>query len=361
MLVLPMLDVAIGVIFTYLLLSLVCTSVNEMIAGFSKRRAKFLDEGILQILGTKTLKDAFYQHPLITSLAPKREKEADKVRTGVESVEQVCPSYIPADAFAIAIRDLCSGTAPSTDLSAIRENIHAFGSKTFQNALRLLLNEAGNDVVTFDASLRTLFNHTMDRVSGLYKRNSQKWVLALAFAVTIFVNADTLRIIRILSKDPGLRQAFVAASQHRLVEQRPVNDLPMAVYTDDEKPEEGRPIEVSLKQSERNLLASITGWDEDFARFNTAMQQRKITAISTKGVTSDHQSLDDVQLSSTDLWGVSSDWAANVLKAHILGWLLTAFALSLGAPFWFDVLNRVMNIRNAGRKPDAHIEAKEVK
>jgi len=33
-----------------------------------------------------------------------------------------------------------------------------------------------------------------------------------------------------------------------------------------------------------------------------------------------------------------------------LGWLITAIALSMGAPFWFDQLSRIMNVRN-GRKP----------
>jgi hypothetical protein len=32
--------------------------------------------------------------------------------------------------------------------------------------------------------------------------------------------------------------------------------------------------------------------------------------------------------------------------APLFGWLATAMAVSLGAPFWFDVLNKVMVIRS---------------
>jgi hypothetical protein len=32
---------------------------------------------------------------------------------------------------------------------------------------------------------------------------------------------------------------------------------------------------------------------------------------------------------------------------HALGWILTALALSLGAPFWFDLLNKFIVIRSA--------------
>jgi hypothetical protein len=41
-----------------------------------------------------------------------------------------------------------------------------------------------------------------------------------------------------------------------------------------------------------------------------------------------------------------------VTLSKILGWLLTAGALSLGAPFWFDVLSKFINIRGSGDKPD---------
>ncbi len=35
----------------------------------------------------------------------------------------------------------------------------------------------------------------------------------------------------------------------------------------------------------------------------------------------------------------------------LMGWLLSAAALSKGAPFWFDVLGKLVNIRRAGAKP----------
>ena len=37
---------------------------------------------------------------------------------------------------------------------------------------------------------------------------------------------------------------------------------------------------------------------------------------------------------------------------HLLGWLITALAATLGAPFWFDTLNRFISIRSAGKAPE---------
>jgi hypothetical protein len=44
----------------------------------------------------------------------------------------------------------------------------------------------------------------------------------------------------------------------------------------------------------------------------------------------------------------AGDWLVKVL-----GWLVTGLAVSLGAPFWFDLLNRVVDLRGAGRRPES--------
>jgi hypothetical protein len=41
-----------------------------------------------------------------------------------------------------------------------------------------------------------------------------------------------------------------------------------------------------------------------------------------------------------------------IMATKLLGLLLTAFAASLGAPFWFDVLNKFMSVRSAGKAPE---------
>jgi hypothetical protein len=52
-------------------------------------------------------------------------------------------------------------------------------------------------------------------------------------------------------------------------------------------------------------------------------------------------------------------WPGNAAELDFWGWILkflgclwTGLALSLGAPFWFDLLQKFMNIRGAGTNPD---------
>ena len=82
----PILEVAIGLSFIYLLLSLICTTVNETIATLTRRRSKVLEKAITNIIGDPKLKNELYSHPVIKSLS-----EGGKP-----------PSYIPAPKFAVA-------------------------------------------------------------------------------------------------------------------------------------------------------------------------------------------------------------------------------------------------------------------
>src|SRR5258705_993773 len=71
------LDVAIGLIFVYLLLAIICTAANEWLAAITETRAKFLKKGLIQLLDGQATKDnpspnAFidevYKHPLVTGM-----------------------------------------------------------------------------------------------------------------------------------------------------------------------------------------------------------------------------------------------------------------------------------------------------
>nr|MCC5648083.1 hypothetical protein [Nostoc sp. CHAB 5824] len=91
------LEVAIGIIFIYLLLSLICSVVNEWIAGVFALRAKNLAQGIKNLLqdkeGTGKAKDV-YTHGLILGLSKTTQSKEPQSFSG-----KAGPSYIPARTF----------------------------------------------------------------------------------------------------------------------------------------------------------------------------------------------------------------------------------------------------------------------
>lgn len=335
MLGLPTLDVAIGVAFFYLIFSLICTTANEAIARWLQKRPKTLEEAIHQLLGNKELKDAIFNHPLVCTLSRTVSKAKAAATTEL-------PSYIPSATFATALLDQLAGANKVTDLAALETTIKnaATGPITLPNgtsvvlprstqvALETLLQKANGKWDAFHAEIESWYNATMDRAEGWYKRYVQKQTYLLAIVIVLWADFDTLQVARRLWMDSALRAAVVEQARHRTqAESGAGGALPLVTYTDPEKPDQGTPVKVEpepgkgvgpLTPDEQTMVGSATGWQRDL------------------------NELPDSHCGTLAKW----------LLMHLFGWGVSVLAISLGAPFWFDVLNRFMNLRNAGRAPD---------
>jgi hypothetical protein len=322
------LDVAIGLSFVYLLLALVCSAVNEAIAGALKTRAKVLEQGVTRMLGDPQVKRQVYEHPLIKALSL--------------SDDEIRPSYIDSRKFALALMDVTGLHAEEEHRVMVAERravgeapaAPPVGNATFQKTLQTVLKDrtygpsslgaagyAGSDQQRIEA----WFDSQMDRVSGWYKRKTQFRITALAVLVTLALNADTITIIEKLWTDPTVRAAIVEQARVR-AQKEPPQDLPLVEYPDTNRPDYSVPVQPpssnALTSEEQKSLGELMGWGDEL-----------------------HKPQDQAY----GLWLEDLLWTQ---ATHLPGWILTIMAISLGAPFWFDVLNRFMNIRNAGRAPD---------
>jgi hypothetical protein len=324
MLGLPILDVAIGIAFFYLMFALICTTVNETLARWFNKRPKVLEEAVIQLLGNQKAREVF-QHPLVAALS--RKKTDGKVEA---------PSYIPASTFATALVDLLTGTNAIRDTNALEEGIKALPPGV-SASLTALYQKANGNFDVFHDLLETHFNNAMDRASGWYKRYVQKQTKVLAFIIVMWADFDTLHVAERLWTDSALRSAIVEDAKAR-AQARNSGDVPLAVYNSDQ-PDQGTAVEPGtspLSDKEETLINSVTGWQRDLNELGV-----KVKAAS-EAAESDQKAKDN-----TVFW-IKTQW----FLMHLLGWLLSIFAISLGAPFWFDLLNRFMNLRNAGRAPD---------
>jgi len=265
-------------------------------------------EAISQV---KTLESKFYNHPLIKSL----------FRPGDH------PSYIPAPVFAAALVDILKAGAATPDvaLANVKSSIDTLPNSDVKRALEALLESAGGDVGLLRAKIETWFENTMDRVSGWYKNKVQIITAVLAAGVTIFANADTVQIARSLYLNPALRAKIVS-------EAKSVSNSDGHILTANEQAD----------------LGELTGWSSEFKIFHRLQAQADHSAAIAQAATDDtFPGLDLVRRPA-----VLGSWLWAIVPGHLLGWLLTAVAASLGAPFWFDTLNKFMNIRAAGTAPD---------
>jgi hypothetical protein len=110
MLISGVLDVAIGMIFVYLILSLITSAANEVIEMKLKNRATDLEKGLRELLdpgknaGESTLIQQIYNHPLINGLFEGTYEESGIKKKSAGIIKSIAlPSYIPSNNFALAL------------------------------------------------------------------------------------------------------------------------------------------------------------------------------------------------------------------------------------------------------------------
>ncbi len=310
----PYLDLAIAMSFIFLLLALICTTINETIAGVINSRGKTLEQGVLSLLRDPDLKDKLYAHPLIQGI--------QRTKAGSGRL----PSYISSDKFALVLMDVLTGSAAASDHNALLQGITQLGNSSTKAVLTAVLQNP--KFRTDQERLEDWFEQGMNRVSGWYKRTAQVRVFVLAALVTLLMNADALKMFRTLWNNPTISAMVLESAKQRLQKGRPdAEALPMVNYDKPDDPTASTPTEIPEKDvvsaDERKVLGQVTGWQGDW--------------------------YDDWPGHASQGFGA---WIVYLLKERIGGWVITILAVSLGAPFWFDTLNKLINVRNAGKPPE---------
>jgi hypothetical protein len=321
----PAVDVAIGLFFAFFLLSVLCSAINEAIATAFAWRSKTLLAALRSMLADDgpmperakqsgdqaTLPDAVpaggtqgtiltrvLDHPLIRSQV--NETDSRRVRRAV-------PSYLPSRTFALALLDTLTDETDAPDNAFVQAEkaVGRVDNAQVKGALSTLLADARGNVDRFRDGVEGWFDATMARASGWYKRRAQLSLWVIAAVVTVAFNADAAQIASSLWKDPALRASVVAQAQ-KAVDSGDQSDLAKPNRTEGET--------LTTKIDRVRELGLPLGWSTDKA---------------------DPRWPDD-----------TVGWLAK-----IAGLLATVVALSLGAPFWFDLLGKVSRLKGTGASP----------
>ena len=338
-------DVALGLVFTYLVFSTVCSGVNEALSRFMNRRGRELFDTINGLLGEVATQQQFWNHPLIKGLLQSRNLEAtnekfmgnaldtkakDGVRTSSTKTShrrtsrhrhspRSCstspapsqphrprrsrrspqphrphqPRHPPPSTQPHRPRHPPRSTPPHRAAPARcrrRHPDHPVGAAQ-PDLIRIPAVEAivkTVDPTRVQAEIENWFNDAMDRLSGYYKRWTKRVLLVLSVIVVVAFNVNTIQLAQSLWREPAVRAGVVQAAQN------PTNPAS-----------------------------------------STASSQAINQAINLPiGWSSSTWHVDDGQW----LW-------------TIVGWLLSIGAISLGAPFWFGLLGKFSSLRSTGPPP----------
>jgi hypothetical protein len=308
------LDVALGMIFVFLLLSLVASAIREGFESFIKARAVHLERGVRLLLDDPNgdgMARQLYEHPLLSSLFQGEFTPNAKRRLGGH-----LPTYIPSRTFATALRDLVArgpavyATAASLSVPQLRLAVATIPSDRVQRALLLAIDSGDNDLTKIQANIEQWFNDTMDRVSGWYRRRTSHGLFAIGAVLAIGMNVDSVAVVNHLWRNRAAREALAARAtafvRDSAAASRILSDTLKSRAT------------LNEQMSELDRLELPIGW-------------RNPSAVP-RG---------------------AAGWFLKVF-----GVIVTTFAIALGAPFWFDALKRVMVIRSTVKPVEATGERK---
>jgi len=375
----PLIEIALGLLFLFTLFSVLVSAANEAIVGFFKSRSASLWDGLLTLFNNDdNLRTKFFEHPLIKSLEPPKsisgwrldtprrnipsyieprtfaivlldllknprgvlegvERELTQtlaaIRTGdtsglgraeaqlrmlagqvdattdsgkqlVVDIHNVCALVSTASTNAAAVIAAANGLLarlPAHQRTALEESIKTAAPK-LEGTLKTLADNAAGSIEALREEIESWFRQGMASVSGWYKRWTQAVQFGLALLLAASVNVDVIRITEAMQADAQLRHATATQAVDM------VRNQPLA------------PPNVSPADSE--------------ARYRDALAKLNATTLPMG-------------------WqGDSVEYFHQHPLLVAFGWLIAGVAASFGAPFWFDLLKNVANLRGSEPNPE---------
>lgn len=310
-----LLDVAIGLAVVYFLASMLCSSMQELLARFGGARGRLLREGLGSLLPDRWFYLRVIHHPLVSSLYRGRPGEGAP------------PSYLPGSNFALAVADtlllrhrLQGATETPLTLQSLQDAVRDAKARDLDigHALQPIV-DAAPDLETALTRMETWFDTAMDRVSGWYKAYAQRNLFIIGLAVAVGFNIDTIQITGALVHSPGIRAAMIATA-------------------------------TGISEKDK-AEAAEAGTDPRAELRSLAKLGLPIGFACPKSKTTTGDTLMGKVTRSWECVNNSIDKEGNTLPLKLMGWLLTALATCLGAPFWFDAMKKLVGMRSAGPKP----------
>ncbi len=321
------LEVAVGLVFVWLVISVATMEIQNRIGALLNWRAEYLEKSVLSMLKDKELVEKFYKHPLILELSLK-DKNGNYIKDKSGKIRQ--PEYIPNTTFATAALEVIMNAGKDGEdvpvdtmsMDEMKASMKSLGEKNpplakMTHYLFPNMEKATDDLEAkisgYRKNTENWFNDVMSQTSNWYKIRAQWVAFWIGLSLAIFINIDTIQVAQKLWQEPTARAVLVAQAQAEAQKDTPSSD--------------------GLATA-RSLNIPI-GWTT--------------TSIETKSCgilgISDYRLIirsGGECLSVTSLPALNNGWGIIV---KLFGYLLSGAAAAQGAPFWFDVLRKLVGVK----------------
>jgi len=225
-------------------------------------------------------------------------KDSGRARAIFERLEtQAIPKSLQATLLSLADKAGSSLAAQASDrVLSTMQNL----ADDSVSSLKVYLSDLESDVKSLGQEVEAWFDRGMARSQGVYKRNAQAVALLIGIAIAIALNADSLHMLDRLSRDPAIRSAISQAAE-----------------------------EVAATNP-----AQLEELESDIDR---ALSELPIPLGYGEAIVARQQAAQD-------------SWLIPFIPRRFVGWLITGFAISMGSNFWFNLLKRVIDVKNTGKE-----------
>jgi hypothetical protein len=320
------LSIAISLVFIFLLIAIMVTAFNQFVFTYWRAGAKQLESYLTKLF----FNDSFWTETF-------NEIKKSPFISVLQKNPGNFPGSIPAENFTSAL--LASLGGNNITIDAIKKKLATIKDtdSDFYKLMQTLLSEEPT-IDHLKQDIDKLFNNAMVRLSGWYTRNAKLWSFFVALAICIILNVDAINITKNLwnNKDKADRIASFAATASKYIEK---NDSSQIVF------KEGVDTLVSVSVETVSKQKAMT--EELSALADSNVKKPAQQVIRSYNILAD---LDiPIGWSKSNIPGSQNGGITFILLwfLKLLGILLTALATSLGAPFWFDVLNKVSPLKKA--------------
>ncbi|WP_300664176.1 hypothetical protein [Fluviicola sp.] len=395
--------ILISLVFIYAVLSILVSILTEWWNSYFKERGIFLKDSIYKLLKDPINKDygyLLYNHVTIAGLksAPDRD-----------------PHYISGTMFAEALIDIIAqqvvnnqkvkvvmnadgtreyqmenNSVPGDIVERFQLGVSGMNTSPFADLMQSFIDksaQAENQYAELKKHIEQWYNDYMDRVSGWYKTKQRKKFIIAGFAVAIVLNVDSLHLLKMLSLDPNLRDRMVESAEQTAANIRrdstfrtDISSMTKVVSIPQNDMQKARSFQIDTGMA-MEILNKLNAWDStrkiadstakrDLKQLNDALNlvselNVPIGWSETSAPVSWFQSTKEDALPDSKNPGLvrylnerNNDPDTGTVLKYLIGIIISGISLSFGAPFWFELLVKFVNIRRSGKIPEGNPSTK---
>lgn len=374
------LDIAIGFATVMLLLSLIVTAVVQAVSAILDLRgrnlvwalAKLFDQMLVQAADDKARRDpaaavtraanakalakAVAGHPAI---APSARLTAKAIRPGElreilhrlaqGSATELLPGAKTALETLAAAR-IPGGPETVEHATLVARELERFVPQ-YGQAVQDVIDRLKGQTSLVSSEIATWFDTVMDRSSDRFARTSKFWSAGVGAVLALTLHVDSVALIHQISSNAGVRSELVAMAQPSLEHAKQMEDYANIAGSTFSELKQQEAFKVALQKAPAAMTRCADGraWIQENAGGNLALADGFEKLCEQKGAAALGalpQQIDTLQrtLGRTQL-EVFGRWTRAGFGWQLLGCLMTVAFLTLGGPFWFNMLQQMASLR----------------